>query len=130
MTVLSTEEIEAIFEEDDDPKATSLEVLEYFNEINDVQNEGALKAFYENEPHYWSNETCSTVCSAFEDAYYGTYESEEDWAENHLVDTGALNEIPENLRWYFDYKLYARDARLGGDVYFIEEGGDTHVFRS
>jgi antirestriction protein len=37
-------------------------------------------------------------------------------AEELLDSTGALDAIPENLRYYFDYDAYARDIRLGGDM--------------
>lgn len=37
-------------------------------------------------------------------------------AEELLEETGQLSEIPENLRYYFDYEKYARDIRLGGDM--------------
>jgi len=38
------------------------------------------------------------------------------------------DEIPENLRSYFDYEAYARDMKLGGDVWTAEHGGETWVF--
>jgi antirestriction protein len=45
-----------------------------------------------------------------------------------LEDTGSLAEIPENLRNYFDFQAYARDARLGGDVVFVRHEGEVWVF--
>lgn len=60
--------------------------------------------------------------------YAGKYDSEKDWAENFLEDSGMLQEIPENLRYYFDYEAYARDARMGGDVTFVRHDGDVWVF--
>ena len=65
-----------------------------------------------------------------EDNYQGEHKSLADWAESFLEDTGTLNEIPENLRRYFDFESYARDAELGGDVFTIELDGDTHVYWS
>jgi antirestriction protein len=62
------------------------------------------------------------------DKFMGKYDSEKDWAEQFLEDTGALNEIPERLRYYFDFEAYARDARMGGDVCFHEHKGETWVF--
>jgi len=62
------------------------------------------------------------------DAFLGTFRSETDWAESYLGDTGQLDEIPENLRNYFDFEAYARDARMGGDVCFHEHNGETWVF--
>jgi antirestriction protein len=60
--------------------------------------------------------------------YQGQFDSAEDWAENFLEETGALAEIPENLRYYFDFAAYARDARLGGDMAFIDHAGRVWVF--
>ena len=64
----------------------------------------------------------------FEDARLGECESPEDWAEEFLTDTGALESIPENLRYYFDFKAYARDAEMRGDVSFVLLNGTTYVF--
>jgi antirestriction protein len=60
--------------------------------------------------------------------FMGKYDSEKDWAENYLEETGELNEIPQRLRYYFDYEAYARDARMGGDICFHRHNGDTWVF--
>ena len=62
--------------------------------------------------------------SAFRDRYHGEYESWEAMATELLEDTGELDDIPERLRYYFDYDKYARDIRLGGDM--SESGG--HFF--
>lgn len=64
----------------------------------------------------------------FEDARMGECESPEDWAEEILGEIGALESIPENLRYYFDFKAYARDAQMGGDVSFVLLNGTTYVF--
>ena len=46
-----------------------------------------------------------------------------------MEDTGQLNALPENLRNYFDYEAFARDAELGGDILAINTSdGLTHVF--
>jgi antirestriction protein len=58
------------------------------------------------------------------DAYCGSFDSWTDWAEFFLESTGELNQIPENLRQYFDFEAYGRDARLNGD--FFENAG--HFF--
>src|SRR5690625_285060 len=46
----------------------------------------------------------------FRDAYMCTFENEVDWAEQYIDDTGLLAEVPDTLRYYFDYGKYARDA--------------------
>ena len=60
----------------------------------------------------------------FNDRYRGEFDSWEDMAEELLEETGELNAIPENLRYYFDYEKYARDLRIGGDL--VEHDG--HFF--
>ena len=52
----------------------------------------------------------------FQGCYHGEFDSWEAMAEEWLDSTGALNEIPEHLRNYFDYQAYARDMRLNGDM--------------
>jgi antirestriction protein len=62
------------------------------------------------------------------DRYMGRFDSEADWAADFIDDCGMLADMPENLRCYFDYEAYARDARLGGDVVFVRHDGDVWVF--
>lgn len=62
--------------------------------------------------------------SDIEDAYYGEYDDFTDFAHRFLDDTGDLEQIPENLRYYFDYEAYGRD--LSHD--FFESNG--HFFRN
>ena len=57
----------------------------------------------------------------FNEGYRGKYDSWEHMAEELLEETGELNLIPENLRYYFDYEKYANDLRIGGD--FTEQDG-------
>ncbi len=44
-----------------------------------------------------------------QNAYYGQFDSDQDFAEELLASTGDLESIPENLRYYFDFEKYARD---------------------
>ena len=57
----------------------------------------------------WDEDDCA-------DRYRGEFQSWEEMAEELLEETGQLSEIPESLRYYFDYEKYARDIRLGGDM--------------
>ncbi len=67
---------------------------------------------------------------AARDAFMGTADTEESWAESFLDDTGQLSELPEWARNYFDYAAYARDARMGGDVCFVRHNGTLYVFHN
>ena len=60
------------------------------------------------------------------DRYNGEYESLADFAEEL---TESTTEIPENLKYYIDYKSMARDMEMNGDVFTIETGyKEIHVF--
>lgn len=61
----------------------------------------------------------------FEETYCGKHDSERDYTEQLIDDTGMLSEMPENLRGYFDYEAYSRDLFIS-DYHFA----DGHVFRN
>ena len=61
------------------------------------------------------------------DAFMGTFESKEDWAESYLDDTGLIREVPEGLQGYIDYGKYARDAGFNG-MSFARHDGKVWVF--
>ena len=65
-----------------------------------------------------------------EEDYAGEAESLADWAEKDLTDTGQLEKVPESLRYYIDFRKYARDLELSGDVFTIEADSKVHVFRN
>ena len=50
----------------------------------------------------------------------GTAESLTSWAKNCAEQSGMLEELPENVRPYFDYAAWARDAEQNGDIWIIE----------
>jgi len=52
------------------------------------------------------------------EAYQGEFRSMQEFAEQLVDDTGMLDQVPENLRYYFDYAAFARDLELGGDYRF------------
>jgi antirestriction protein len=64
----------------------------------------------------------------FEDCRAGDADSEQDWIDQFLDDTGVLNQVPENLRSYFDTEKYLRDMKMSGDVDFVEHEGTTYAF--
>lgn len=65
--------------------------------------------------------------SAYEDCYAGSSIDLVSWCQDFLEETGQLESIPENLRFYFDYEAYARDVEIN-DVFTIDHNGETHVF--
>lgn len=65
-----------------------------------------------------------SVFDDFREAYMGEWKSEEDFAEYIADECDLLHNVPENLRFYFDWSAYARDLFMC-DFHF--DGG--HVFR-
>ena len=61
----------------------------------------------------------------FQEAFAGYYDSEREFAEDLADQTGMLLELPENLRYYFDFDLFARDLLMGD--YWEHDG---YYFRS
>lgn len=68
----------------------------------------------------WTEDAVSDA----EDAYSGTFDSPEDFAFDLAEQTGTLESVPENLRYYFDFEKFARDL-LCGD-YFESDGHYFH----
>jgi antirestriction protein len=53
---------------------------------------------------------------------YCTGESKmEDVAYNYIQETGALQNMPESLQYYFDYEKLGRDMELEGSYYTDDE---------
>lgn len=63
------------------------------------------------------------------EAFDGEHESEVDWAADFWDQTGMLNQVPEFAQSYIDYEAFARDARLGGDMTFVQKGRKVRAFR-
>lgn len=57
----------------------------------------------------------------FLERYRGEFDSWERFAEGLVEDMGYHDEIPDHLRYYFDYEKYGRDLRISGD--FTEHEG-------
>lgn len=62
------------------------------------------------------------------DAFRGKYNSERDFAMEYLDETGQMSELPEWAQNYFDYDSWLNDAKCGGDLSFVREGGEVWVF--
>ena len=59
----------------------------------------------------------------FEESYQGEYDSELAFAEQLVDDLGYLEQMPEQLQFYFDYEKFSRDLFIND--YWFEDG---HVF--
>lgn len=96
------------------------QIYEYWDAIKDLSDteQEAFRIWVENGYGDYSD------YSSFKDEWQGEWDSLEAYAENWLEETGCLDSIPENLRYYFDYEKYARDLEYSGDCSYI----DGHVF--
>lgn len=63
------------------------------------------------------------------ECYDGEFESEVDWAVDFWDHSGMINEVPDFAQNYIDYEQFARDARMGGDMYFVNKGHKVRAFR-
>jgi len=88
----------------------------FWDYLNSDIDDDVKKAYMElfNE---WNEDWCN-------DGYQGKFRSDEDYAEDRCKSCGTLEKVPEDLRFYFDFKAYARDMRINGE--FVEENG--HYF--
>ena len=57
-----------------------------------------------------------------EDRFLGVYASVEDYAYEYMDSCYNLDKMMGNLATYFDYKAFARDLELGGDISTVELG--------
>ncbi len=49
-------------------------------------------------------------------------------AEQYADETGLLNEIPDNLKSYFDFEAYGRDMELNGNFVYLGNGTYLELF--
>ncbi len=98
------------------------------DEFNDMASE--LYAAYTDHygVDYTKDDDAADVVERIRDAYLGTYRTREDWAAEWADDTGMLDNVPENLKHYFDFDAWARDAHINGDVDFVAGGEGVLVF--
>lgn len=85
----------------------------------------AFKIYLDND---WRgiDENWENHVEGYLEAYDGYYETEREWVEHIVEDSGFLIGTPENVKRYFDYESYARDLFAGGEYW--ETNG--HYFRS
>ena len=96
---------------------------EWFDDFEDLDFEDEVKAIYLAE---YLSCSSSEILGHMDDV--NLFEgSALEYAEQFIEDTGMLDEMPENLRYYFDTKAFARDMVLGGDVSEVEINGTNYV---
>lgn len=73
-----------------------------------------------------SDSDAETLARVIDEQYIGEFDSLAGLSEYLLDETGELNQIPGNLRNYFDHAAYGRDLELGGDVTTTRKGGTLY----
>ena len=77
---------------------------------------------------YVSDNDPAAAIEFIEENYRGTFTTVEVWAENYISDTGVFDGVSDTFRQYFDFKAFARDAVLGGDIFTVDTRDGVAVF--
>ncbi|MEQ9087087.1 MAG: antirestriction protein ArdA [Pontimonas sp.] len=95
----------------------------WFEQFEDLDGEDAVKAIYLADDRGYA---MAEIPDRLEDVilFEGNARA---YAEEYLESTGLLDQMPENLRFYFDVDAFARDLQLGGDITEIDIDGTTYV---
>lgn len=92
--------------------------FEFRDEISSRDiDEDALTAFL-NLRSYSKEQMEISVLDDFQNQFMGEYDSLADYEESLAEESGTLNEIPENFRYYIDWESMARDDELSGYLDF------------
>lgn len=96
---------------------------QWFDNYEELCDEELIKAIYLAEDQHC---TMNEILDKLDDVvlFEGTAV---EYAESYLEDTGLLDQIPENLRFYFDTESFARDMILNGDVTELSFDGTDYV---
>ncbi len=84
----------------------------WFDDFEDLDGDSLIAAIYLTRDVGYA---MTDVMSHVEDVHIfeGTVI---EYAQEYIEDTGLLDQIPENLQFYFDTEAFARDLVIGGDV--------------
>lgn len=100
-------------------------ISEKFFELRDELTEGEEDAFTQwlGYSNYGIEGDASALVECFRDEFCGEWESEEEYAEE-VFNELYLPEVPEHIRYYIDYKAFARDLFMDGYSFY-----SGYVFR-
>ena len=99
---------------------------QWFEVFDDMDEHDALKAIYLAD-HL--DECMEDIPSKLDEVMLFEGRALE-FVEQYIEDTGLLDQIPENLQFYFDIDAFARDMVLGGEITEIELCGTTYVVQA
>ena len=98
----------------------------WFDKFEDLDGDDVIKAIYLAEDLGYRLED---ALDRLEDVHLFEGTAIE-YAESYIEDTGLLNEMPENLRFYFDTDAFARDLLLGGDIAELEVDRTQYIVQA
>ena len=96
----------------------ALEIAEALDNLDAYETQ-ALEAFLDNGDSY--AEALEHISNCDYMIYFNCNDMA-DVAEEYANETGLLDSIPENLRYYFDFAAYGRDMGFEGHFYFNDHG--------
>lgn len=98
---------------------------QWFDEFEELDGEERIKAIYlASDLGYYIDDILGRLDDVM--LFEGTAI---EYAHSFIEDTGLLDQIPENLRFYFDTEKFARDMVIGGDVCETRIQGTNFVVR-
>lgn len=95
----------------------------WFDEFLDLDDEDAVKVIFLSDYTCYPN---ADILEHLDDVtlFKGTAS---EYAEEYIEDSGLLESMPENLRYYFDHEAFSRDLILGGDITVVEIDNHDYV---
>lgn len=75
-----------------------------------------------------SSDNLSTTLETAQEKLVGVGDSAKEVIEQWADDVGILNEVPDNLKYYFDWDNYTRDILASGCFEVEGDDGQTYVF--
>lgn len=95
----------------------------WFDSMEELDGEDLVRAIYLAE---YLNVSMADILDQLDDVMLFDGDARS-YVENYIEDTGLLDEMPENLRYYFDVDAFARDMLLSGDINEVEIQGTTYI---
>ena len=95
----------------------------WFNDFENLDGDDLIRAIYMAE--YLAIDI-SEILDRLDEV--GLFHGRADqYAAEYIEDSGLLDDMPENLRYYFDVEAFARDMLLSGDICEVEIMGCTYA---
>ena len=95
----------------------------WFSDFENMSMEDAVKAIYLSD---YVRYDINDILDRMDDItlFKGTAQ---EYAEYYIDDTGLLDTMPENLRYYFDAEAFARDMVMSGDITEVEINSTQYI---